>query len=132
MQAIDITDPNPVALLLLCLHLYNHLPNYIAKSTVEFSGALHSNVQRQVSLGVSRCCWVWLGVDECGWVCLHAVCGCVLQGVVGVVECGWVCLHAVCGCVLQGVVGVVECGWVCLYVVCGCVLQGVVGVVECG
>ncbi|KAI0223616.1 Cilia- and flagella-associated protein 47 [Lamellibrachia satsuma] len=50
IQAIDITDPNPVTLLLLCLHLYNHLPNYIAKSTVEFSGALHSSVQRQVRL----------------------------------------------------------------------------------
>ena len=90
MQAIDITDPNPVALLLLCLHLYNHLPNYIAKSTVEFSGALHNNVQRQV-------CLVWLNVVGC--VCMLCVVGgCrVWSGVVGVVECGWVCLYVVCG-----------------------------------
>ena len=31
IQAIDITDPNPVAMLLLCTHLYQVLPPYLPK-----------------------------------------------------------------------------------------------------
>lgn len=49
IQAIDITDPNPIALLLLCTHLYQRLPQYLPKATVEFSGPLHSTVSRQVT-----------------------------------------------------------------------------------
>jgi len=48
IQAIDITDPNPVALMMLSVYLYQKLPLYIPKSTVEFNGALHQPVQRQV------------------------------------------------------------------------------------
>lgn len=48
IQAIDITDPNPIALMLLVLHLYNNLPQYIPKSSVEFVGTLHETVKRQV------------------------------------------------------------------------------------
>ncbi|XP_052240686.1 cilia- and flagella-associated protein 47-like isoform X3 [Dreissena polymorpha] len=50
IQAIDITDPNPIALLLLCAHLYQRLPQYLPKATVEFSGPLHNTVSRQVKL----------------------------------------------------------------------------------
>ncbi|XP_070567350.1 cilia- and flagella-associated protein 47-like [Ptychodera flava] len=50
IQAIDITDPNPVALLFLCAHLYQRLPHYIPKASVEFIGTLHSSVLRQVRL----------------------------------------------------------------------------------
>jgi len=50
IQAIDITDPNPVSLLMLCVYLYQKLPMYLPKSTVTFSGALHQTVQRQVKL----------------------------------------------------------------------------------
>ena len=50
IQAIDITDPNPISLLLLCAHLYNHLPHYLPKSTVDFIGGLHTMVLRQVGV----------------------------------------------------------------------------------
>ncbi|XP_064627283.1 cilia- and flagella-associated protein 47-like isoform X2 [Lineus longissimus] len=50
IQAIDITDPNPIALILLCVHLYQRMPQYIPKTSVEFTGALHSSVMRQVRL----------------------------------------------------------------------------------
>ncbi|XP_077977423.1 cilia- and flagella-associated protein 47-like [Glandiceps talaboti] len=50
IQAIDITDPNPVALLLLCVHLYQRLPHYTPRASVEFIGTLHSSVMRQVRL----------------------------------------------------------------------------------
>ncbi len=49
IQAIDITDPNPISLMLLVMHLYHSLPQYIPKSTVEFVGPLHALVLRQVS-----------------------------------------------------------------------------------
>ena len=48
IQAIDITDPNPISLLLLCVHLYNNLPQYLPRSTVEFIGGLHDTCLRQV------------------------------------------------------------------------------------
>jgi len=48
VQAIDITDPNPVAMLLFCVHLYQRLPHYLPKSIVLFKGTLHSPVIRQV------------------------------------------------------------------------------------
>nr|XP_039264663.1 cilia- and flagella-associated protein 47-like isoform X2 [Styela clava] len=50
IQATDITDPNPIPLLLLCIHLYEHLPQYAPKSKVDFTGALHSIVHRQVRI----------------------------------------------------------------------------------
>ncbi|PIK59126.1 hypothetical protein BSL78_03931 [Apostichopus japonicus] len=50
IQAIDITDPNPVSLLMLCVHLYQRLPQYTPKTTVEFVGTLHETVIRQVQL----------------------------------------------------------------------------------
>ena len=48
IQATDITDPNPISLLLLCLHLYQQLPQYIPKNSVHFMGGLHTTVFRQV------------------------------------------------------------------------------------
>lgn len=48
IQAIDITDPNPIPLLLLAVHLYQRLPQYLPKATMEFTGSLHSCVTRQV------------------------------------------------------------------------------------
>ncbi|XP_033113331.1 cilia- and flagella-associated protein 47-like isoform X2 [Anneissia japonica] len=50
IQAIDITDPNPISLLLLCIHLYQRLPQYVPKSSVDFLGSLHATVTRQVRL----------------------------------------------------------------------------------
>ena len=50
IQAIDITDPNPISLLLLCVHLYFTLPQYVPRSSVEFVGALHADCVRQIKL----------------------------------------------------------------------------------
>ena len=49
IQAIDITDPNPIALMMLSVYIYQKLPLYLPKSTVTFVGSLHQAVQRQVS-----------------------------------------------------------------------------------
>lgn len=49
IQAIDITDPNPISLLMLSVYLYQKLPLYLPKSTVTFTGSLHQTVQRQVN-----------------------------------------------------------------------------------
>ena len=48
IQAIDVTDPNPIPLLMLCVHLYQRLPQYLPKASVQFTGGLHSTVSRQV------------------------------------------------------------------------------------
>ncbi|XP_071134806.1 cilia- and flagella-associated protein 47-like isoform X3 [Mytilus edulis] len=50
IQAIDITDPNPISLLMLCVHLYQRLPMYIPKATLDFTGQLHTSICRQVKL----------------------------------------------------------------------------------
>ncbi|KAH9504693.1 Cilia- and flagella-associated protein 47 [Bulinus truncatus] len=50
IQAIDITDPNPISLLLLMVNLYQRLPQYIPRTTIEFIGNLHSTVSRQVKV----------------------------------------------------------------------------------
>ncbi|XP_076799523.1 cilia- and flagella-associated protein 47-like isoform X2 [Clavelina lepadiformis] len=50
VQATDITDPNPIALLLLCVYLYQNLPQYVPKSKIHFVGPLHSTVRRQVRI----------------------------------------------------------------------------------
>ena len=50
IQAIDITDPNPIALMMLSVYIYQKLPLYLPKSTVTFVGSLHQAVQRQVRL----------------------------------------------------------------------------------
>ncbi|KAK7478911.1 hypothetical protein BaRGS_00029892 [Batillaria attramentaria] len=50
VQAIDITDPNPIMMLLLVSHMYQLLPQYIPKATMDFTGTLHSTVTRQVKI----------------------------------------------------------------------------------
>ncbi|XP_057901557.1 cilia- and flagella-associated protein 47 [Melospiza georgiana] len=50
IKAIDICDPNPVMMLILCVHLYDILPHYLPKNTIEFSGALHATIVKQVVL----------------------------------------------------------------------------------
>lgn len=53
IQAIDITDPNPISLMLLCVHLYSTLPQYLPKNHVEFIGALHATSFRQVWMSLT-------------------------------------------------------------------------------
>ncbi|XP_003218974.3 cilia- and flagella-associated protein 47 isoform X1 [Anolis carolinensis] len=48
--ATDICDPNPVAMLMLCVHLYERLPHYLPKKTIEFPGPLHATVLRKIQI----------------------------------------------------------------------------------
>ncbi|XP_027672760.2 cilia- and flagella-associated protein 47 [Falco cherrug] len=50
IKAADICDPNPVMMLILCVYLYESLPHYLPKNTIEFTGALHATVVKQVCL----------------------------------------------------------------------------------
>ncbi|XP_068035887.1 cilia- and flagella-associated protein 47 isoform X2 [Anomalospiza imberbis] len=50
IKATDICDPNPVMMLILCVHLYDTLPHYLPKNTIEFAGALHATIVKQVHL----------------------------------------------------------------------------------
>ncbi|XP_074672980.1 cilia- and flagella-associated protein 47 [Strix aluco] len=50
IKATDICDPNPVMMLILCVYLYESLPHYLPKNTIEFTGAFHATVVKQVRL----------------------------------------------------------------------------------
>ncbi|RXM29158.1 Cilia- and flagella-associated protein 47 [Acipenser ruthenus] len=50
IQATDISDPNAVMLLMLCVYLYERLPQYLPRKTVDFVGSLHAVTVRQVRL----------------------------------------------------------------------------------
>ncbi|XP_042644204.1 cilia- and flagella-associated protein 47 [Tyto alba] len=50
IKATDICDPNPIMMLILCVYLYENLPHYLPKNTIEFKGALHATVVKQVRL----------------------------------------------------------------------------------
>ncbi|XP_023779114.1 cilia- and flagella-associated protein 47 [Cyanistes caeruleus] len=50
IKATDICDPNPVMMLILCVHLYDTLPQYLPKSSIEFTGPLHATIVKQVRL----------------------------------------------------------------------------------
>ncbi|KAK0148390.1 Cilia- and flagella-associated protein 47 [Merluccius polli] len=50
IQPTDLSDPNPVQMLMLCVHLYEHLPRLRPLSTVTLSGELHSTITKQVCL----------------------------------------------------------------------------------
>ncbi|CAL8289677.1 unnamed protein product [Lota lota] len=50
IQPTDLSDPNPVQMLMLCVHLYEHLPRLRPLRTVTFSGELHRTVTKQVRL----------------------------------------------------------------------------------
>ncbi|XP_060129517.1 cilia- and flagella-associated protein 47 isoform X2 [Zootoca vivipara] len=48
--ATDICDPNPITMLMLCVYLYEWLPQYLPKKSVEFAGPLHGTVVRKIQL----------------------------------------------------------------------------------
>lgn len=50
IQASDIMNPNPVSLLMLTTFLFDRLPHYMPRSTIEFQGTLHTTIIRQVRL----------------------------------------------------------------------------------
>lgn len=50
MNALDLTDPNPIGMCLFCAFLYETLPNYIPKVTVDFTGALNETVSKNIKI----------------------------------------------------------------------------------
>ncbi|XP_066477404.1 cilia- and flagella-associated protein 47 [Tiliqua scincoides] len=48
--AADICDPNPIMMLMLCVYLYEHLPQYFTKKYLAFAGPLHATVIRKIRL----------------------------------------------------------------------------------
>ncbi|XP_071320696.1 cilia- and flagella-associated protein 47-like isoform X2 [Trachinotus anak] len=50
IQPTDLSDPNPVQMLMLCVHLYERLPQYLPLQTIALSGALHTSFSKQVRL----------------------------------------------------------------------------------
>ncbi|XP_074483047.1 cilia and flagella-associated protein 47-like isoform X1 [Sebastes fasciatus] len=50
VQPTDLSDPNPVQMLILCVHLYERLPQYRPLHTITLSGGLHSTFSKQVRL----------------------------------------------------------------------------------
>nr|XP_057907492.1 cilia and flagella-associated protein 47-like isoform X2 [Doryrhamphus excisus] len=70
LQPTDLSDPNPVQMLMLCVHLYERLPQYRPVNTITLTGSLHSNLSKQVQLTNPSTCVVkyrafFLGVDAC-------------------------------------------------------------------
>ena len=50
INSLDITDPNPIAMILFCAFLYEKLPNYISSATIEFSSPLHQSVNKKIKI----------------------------------------------------------------------------------
>ncbi|XP_034461453.1 cilia- and flagella-associated protein 47-like [Hippoglossus hippoglossus] len=50
IQPTDLSDPNPVQMLMLCVHLYERLPQYLPLNTITLSGSLHGTFSKQVRL----------------------------------------------------------------------------------
>lgn len=50
INALDLTDPNPITISLFCAYLYENLPNYLPKSSVDFSGALGETLSKNVKI----------------------------------------------------------------------------------
>ncbi|XP_034533198.1 cilia- and flagella-associated protein 47-like isoform X2 [Notolabrus celidotus] len=50
VQPTDLSDPNPVQMLMLCVHLYERLPQYLPLHTITLSGGLHGTFSKQVRL----------------------------------------------------------------------------------
>ncbi|XP_060230649.1 cilia- and flagella-associated protein 47 [Meriones unguiculatus] len=48
IQAVDICDPNPVLMLMLCVYMYERLPEYLPKKVVPFSCTLYDSVLAKV------------------------------------------------------------------------------------
>ncbi|XP_028326986.1 cilia- and flagella-associated protein 47-like isoform X3 [Gouania willdenowi] len=50
IQPTDLSDPNPVQILILCAHLYERLPQYLPIDSISLSGGLHSTLSKKVRL----------------------------------------------------------------------------------
>ncbi|XP_045909360.1 cilia- and flagella-associated protein 47-like isoform X3 [Micropterus dolomieu] len=52
VQPTDLSDPNPVHMLMLCVHLYERLPQYLPVHTITLSGGLHNTFSKQIRLKI--------------------------------------------------------------------------------
>jgi hypothetical protein len=50
LQALDVTRADPICMCLLVCHLYEHLPDYLSRGTIQFSGILHEPSTSQVKI----------------------------------------------------------------------------------
>ncbi|KAJ8003687.1 hypothetical protein DPEC_G00150910 [Dallia pectoralis] len=50
IQPTELSDPNPVQMLMLCVFLYERLPQYLPRTTITLTGSLHHTFTKQVSL----------------------------------------------------------------------------------
>ncbi|KAM6945797.1 cilia and flagella-associated protein 47-like [Aplochiton taeniatus] len=50
VQPTELSDPNPVLMLMLCVHLYERLPQYSPRKTIMLTGSLHHTLTKQVRL----------------------------------------------------------------------------------
>ncbi|XP_034145586.1 cilia- and flagella-associated protein 47 [Esox lucius] len=50
IQPTDLSDPNPVQMLMLCVCLYERLPQYLPRTTITLTGTLHHTFTKQVRL----------------------------------------------------------------------------------
>lgn len=50
LQALDVTRADPICMCLLVSYLYEHLPDYLSRGTIQFSGILHEPSTSQVKI----------------------------------------------------------------------------------
>ncbi|VDP91991.1 unnamed protein product [Echinostoma caproni] len=50
IRPTDLTNPHPIAMMLLCLHLFYRLPDYVAQQTILFKGPLRTTCKRVIQL----------------------------------------------------------------------------------
>ncbi|XP_042173920.1 cilia- and flagella-associated protein 47-like [Oncorhynchus tshawytscha] len=50
IQPTELSDSNPVLMLMLCVYLYEKLPQYLPRRTITLSGSLHHTFTKQVRL----------------------------------------------------------------------------------
>ncbi|UJR33894.1 hypothetical protein I4U23_021314 [Adineta vaga] len=50
LQALDITRADPICMCLLVSYLYEHLPDYLSRGTIQFTGILHEPSTSQVKI----------------------------------------------------------------------------------
>jgi hypothetical protein len=50
VNALDITDPNPILICLFTANLYQKLPSYIPKSSIDFTCPLNNSISKQIKI----------------------------------------------------------------------------------
>ena len=53
IQPTELSDSNPVLMLMLCVYLYETLPQYLPRRTITLSGSLHHTFTKQAGLSLS-------------------------------------------------------------------------------